>query len=125
MSQLLVMSRGDTFTFTRTLLDADGEPVDLSLADITFTAKRMYRDSPTIEKTLDDGIDLGGSGDTGVVTVTLQPEDTQDFTQTERFVWDIEVEGIVGSGEPLSVLTPLSGRLVVRLDTSTPPASGS
>lgn len=118
-SNLLVMYRGDTFAFTRTLLGPDGEPLDLSMADVTFTAKRMYRDAATIRKTVDDGIDLGGSGDTGVVTVTFDPQDTQDFRQTERFVWDITVDDM------LAVQTPERGRLVVRLDTNTGPGSGS
>jgi hypothetical protein len=113
------MYRGDTFAFTRTILDADGQPVDLSLTGVVFTLKRRFRDAPFLVKTLDNGIELGGSGDTGEVIVTIEPEDTADLTSTERFVWDIQYDDI------LTVATPFIGRLVVRLDVGNMAASGS
>ena len=116
---LLQMFRGDTFVFTRTVLDADGQPVDLSMADVTFTVKRRYRDAPYIVKTVDNGIELGGSGDTGELTVTIDPEDTAMLEATERFVWDIQYDDIA------TIATPFSGRLVVRLDVSNMAGSGS
>ncbi len=120
MSDLLVMYRGDTFTFTRTLLDQAGEPIDLSMAMVEFTAKRKYNDvTPFIEKDTLDGIEVGTEGD---VTVTLQPQDTAALRSTERFVWDIGV--VYGSGEEI-VATAAVGRLVVRMDTKIVHGSGS
>jgi hypothetical protein len=117
---LLQLFRGDTFAFTRHVVDANGAPVDLSMADVTFTAKRRFRDAAFITKTIDDGgIDIGGSGDVGTLTVTLEPEDTDMLTHTERFVWDIQVD------TGLEVLTPFAGRMVVALDVTHAGGSGS
>lgn len=111
---LLQLTRGDTGVYTLPLVDV------ADMADITFTAKRHLLDAvPFIRKTLDDGIDLGGSGDTGMVTVTLEPEDTSDLTHTERFLWDLEVD------DGMEVRTPLRGRLVVSMDVTTAGGSGS
>ena len=117
---LLQLTRGDTRTYSLTLT-ADGQPIDLGAADVTFTAKRHLLDTvPFIQKTLDDGIALGGaSGDSGIIDVTIEPEDTDGLTHTERFLWDVQVD----SG--LDISTPLKGRLVVSMDVTTPSGSGS
>ncbi len=119
MSNLLQMFRGDTFAFTKTVLDADGQPADLSFADVVFTARRRFRDTAFLRKTIGDGIELGGSGDTGEIIVTIQPEDTADLTFTERFVWDIQYDDIT------TIATPFIGRLVIRLDVGNIAGSGS
>ncbi len=120
MSELLQMMRGDTFAFTRTVVDAAGQPVDLTMSDVVFTARRRFRDPAFLVKTVDNGgISLGGSGDTGEVTVTIDPEDTADLTFTERFVWDIQYDDIS------SIATPFIGRLVIRLDVGNIAGSGS
>ncbi len=119
MSDLLVMYRGDTFTFTRTVVDAAGEPIDLTNAWVTFTAKRSYNDLvPFIQYDILDGVTVDQSD----VTVTIQPGDTASLLSTERFVWDINV--LYGSGDEI-VATPLVGRLVVRMDTAVVSGSGS
>ncbi len=119
MSELLVMYRGDTFTFTRSIVDADGEPIDLTNAWVTFTAKRKYNDLvPFIEYDILDGVTVDQSD----VTVTIQPSDTAALRSTERFLWDLRV--LYGSGDEI-VATPLVGRLVVRLDTAVVSGSGS
>ncbi len=119
MSELLVMYRGDTFTFTRTVVDAAGEPIDLTNAWVTFTAKRKYNDLvPFIEYDNLDGVTVDQSD----VTVTIQPSDTAMLRSTERFLWDLRV--LYGSGDEI-VATPLLGRLVVRLDTAVVIGSGS
>jgi hypothetical protein len=122
MSTLLQMYRGDTATFTVTLTDGTGAPLDLSGLDITFTAKRHLLDTvPFIQKTLaDGGIEpAGASGDSGICTITIEPEDTSDLVATDRFLWDVQVD----SGT--DVRTALMGRLVVRMDVTTTTGSGS
>jgi hypothetical protein len=118
---LLQTHRGDTETFTVTLTDGAGDPLDLTGLDVTFTVKRNFGDAvPFIQKTFSDGIDMAGaSGDSGVLTITIEPEDTADLTHTERFVWDIEVDNGV------DVRTPLMGRLVVAMDVTHAGGSGS
>src|SRR5678816_4436798 len=109
---LLQSYRGDTATFT---IPVTG---DLSVADVTFTAKRTFNGPAFVTKTLDDGIEAPGSGDTEL-TVTIEPEDTADLLQTERFVWDVQVD------DGLTISTAASGRWVVALDVTTPGGSGS
>ena len=117
---LLQTHRGDTETFTVTLTDGAGDPLDLSDLDITFEAKRTYTGPVFVRKTLDDGITLeGASGDSGICTITIEPEDTEHLTHTERFVWDIQVDN------GLDIRTPLRGRWVVALDVTNAGGSGS
>jgi len=117
---LLQLHRGDTETFTITLTDSAGDPLDLTNLDVTFTAKRNFADDPFISKVLGDGIEFGGgSGDDGVCIITIDPEDTEALTHTERFVWDVQVDN------GLDVQTPLQGRMVVAMDVTTPGGSGS
>jgi hypothetical protein len=119
MSDLLVMYRGDTFTFTQSVVDAAGEPIDLTGAMVTFTVKRKFNDLlPFIQYDTLDGVTVDDSD----VTVTIQPTDTAMLTGTERFVWDIEV--IYGSGDEVTY-TPMVGRLVVRMDSRLTRGSGS
>ncbi len=110
---LLQSFRGDTATFA---IDVTG--IDLEMADVTFTAKRTFNGPVFVQKTLDDGIDPPGSGETDI-TVTIEPEDTGELTHTERFVWDVQVD------TGLEVTTAAHGRWVVMLDVTTPTGSGS
>jgi hypothetical protein len=115
-----VMHRGDTFSFSLTLTDQAGEPLDTTGLPITFTAKRTFSGPVFLVKTQDDGIDPdGASGDTGMVTVTIEPEDTEDLIEQERFWWDIETDDLG------VVRTQASGRLVVLMDVSAVQGSGS
>jgi hypothetical protein len=117
---LLQSYRGDTETFTLTLTDAAGDPLDLTGSDITFTAKRTYGGLPFVTKTLADGIELAGaSGDSGICTIMIDPGDTDTLTHTERFVWDVQVDN------GLDVRTALKGRWVVMMDVTTAAGSGS
>ena len=109
---LLQSVRGDTATFA---IPVSG---DLTLSDVTFTAKRTFNGPAFVTKTLLDGIDAPGSGDTDI-TVTIEPEDTADLTHTERFVWDVQVD------DGLEVSTAASGRWVVAMDVTTAGGSGS
>ncbi len=110
---LLQSFRGDTATFA---IDVTG--VDLEFAEVTFTAKRTFNGPPFVTKTLDWGITPPESGSTDL-TVTIEPEDTDDLTHTERFVWDVQVD------DGLAITTAAHGRWVVMLDTTRPGGSGS
>jgi hypothetical protein len=109
----LSMTRGDTQTFTLTLVDGSGDPLDLTDVALTFTAKRRYSDSDddaVIRKTVDDGIVVDEDPTTGLATVTIDPPDTSSLT-ARSLVWDIQVD----DGD---VRTPLSGRLAIQPDVT-------
>jgi hypothetical protein len=112
---LLSMTRGDTATFTLTLTDAAGGPLDLTDLDITFTAKRSTYDADAdavLRKTVGSGITVADDPATGVATLTITAADTADLSQSKSLPWDVEVV----DGE--DVRTPLSGRLVISRDVT-------
>lgn len=106
----LAMIRGDTWTHEfDELTDEDGYPRDLEDADLTFTAKARYTDSvAVITKTSADGLTVSG----GVITLALDPADTEDVTAATRYVWDIQSE------EDGDTVTVLRGTLDVYLDVT-------
>lgn len=132
---VLTMTRGDRATFDITLTDKDGDPLDLTDVHLTFTARRavwtgaydsdnvwgVTKSVETIEKTEVDGIEVNADPKTGLATLTLDPADTEDFTDdviTGPFDWDVEVRTDAGD-----VGTPLAGVLVIRPDITLPVTS--
>lgn len=109
----LTMTRGDTATFTMTLTDGAGDPLDLStLAAMHFTAKNRLDDpEPTIEKTLGAGIAIISAPD-GTARLTIDPDDTADLV-VSSLRWDLQV---VGAGD--DVRTPLTGLLAITPDVT-------
>lgn len=106
------MPRGDDVTFS-VAVTSSGTPVDLeSTQSITFTAKRRMSDPDSaaiLSKTVGAGIEV----EDNVAQVTIDRADTQDFDDTVRLFWDVEVidaEGLVH--------TVASGRLWVRADVT-------
>lgn len=76
----LTMLRGDTFSWT-TIVQRDGQAVDLTGAKIWFTGKLLYTDADNaavFQKTELSGvtIDPDQVANRGKITVTLQPADT-------------------------------------------------
>lgn len=96
------MIRGDTTQFEFTVTD-DGEPIDLSNVELTWTAKRSWSDADdadtNIVKTLGDGITVTSAQD-GTITVQMDTADTEGIESTwptwwgpapYTYVWDLVV----------------------------------
>lgn len=112
----LRMFRGDTRILEATVVDSAGATVDISGADLRWTAKRKLGDldaDAVIIKTSVDGIDLVGGGTTGELTITLDPEDTDDLLKTTTLLWDLQVTDGIGQ-----VTTVDNGRLRIESDVS-------
>lgn len=69
------MYSGDSRTITIQISDENGDAVDISTA--TAVSYGIFKSSgiSVLEKELDDGLEAAGS----VVTITLEPEDTEDI----------------------------------------------
>jgi hypothetical protein len=109
----LSMTRGDRQSFTVTLTDGAGAPLNLTDLTVTFTAKRTRYDSDAaavIQKSDGDGIVITTPA-SGVAVLTIEPEDTEELTNLRTLHWDIQVDD--GSGD---VRTPITGRLVILPD---------
>mgnify|MGYP003577883506 CR=1 FL=1 len=96
------MIRGDTTRFEFTVTD-DGEPIDLTLVELTWTAKRSWSDADDAEsniiKTLDDGITVTSAED-GTILIQMDAVDTEDIesqwptwwsASAFTYVWDLVV----------------------------------
>jgi hypothetical protein len=100
--------RGDTAIFAITVLDKEGEPYDLTGADIWFSVKHLLR------KRLGDGIEIDSPTD-GTATITLQPTDTVAAPNHKAsYPFDVQIQLADGT-----VKTPLLGRFVVIPDVTT------
>lgn len=112
---LLSMKRGDRAEFAITLTDVDtGLPLDLTTMTLRFTAKRRATDTDAaalIAKTEGAGITVDDDPATGLATLEIEPEDTEDLDDLRTLFWDIQVDN--GAGD---VRTPLSGLLAISAD---------
>lgn len=120
---LLSIVRGDRKVFSIALTDSDGDPIDLDLLTLTFTAKENVLDLvPLLEKVSGDGIEHAANQSTtgkGLATLTIDPADTADLTALRTDgEWDVQIDD--GAGD---VRTVLSGRIVITADITTPVAS--
>lgn len=118
----LKMIRGDSRTFVRALTDAADNPIDLTGATVTMTAKSLYTDADpgVFQKTTVDGITVLDEV-SGLIRIDLEPGDTSDLEgRTNRLVYDIQVEDGAGG-----VTTPVRGKLVVSPDVTTTITEGS
>ena len=91
------MMRGDSTPFEFTVTD-DGEPIDLTGLELTWTAKRYWDQTGTgvITKTLGDGIEVVSAAD-GTIIVQMDPDDTNGiesywshWPNGHSYVWDLE-----------------------------------
>ena len=104
----LVMTRGDTRTFTVTMTDSAGDPYDLTDADVAFTVGDLF------DKSVGDGIAVDDP-ESGVAVITVGPTDTESASDTRRaYHYDVQVTLSDGS-----VKTPLRGLFVVTPDVTT------
>lgn len=82
----ITMVKGDTLSFGISIIDNNGEPLDVDGA--TFVAKKNYNDvSAVFEKTLSDGITRL---DAGVYSVRVAPADTAD-NEAGRYYYGFRV----------------------------------
>ena len=97
--------RGDTRTLDLDLTDPEtGMAYDLSGATVILTVEDLFT------KSLADGIDESS----GSVTVTIDPEDTEDAPDYRaRYRYDVQVTTAAGA-----VTTPQRGTILVLPDVS-------
>jgi hypothetical protein len=119
MSTYLSMTRGDDESFDVHVVDRDGVDVDLSGADLRFTAKRDVTDADVdavITKTLtgavSDGITIVTAVE-GLARIDIDDTDTDALTRGTLLVWDLQV---VDSTD--KVRTVASGTLRIIVDVS-------
>lgn len=113
----LSMYRGDAAAFRFTIVDEDGEPLDLDTVDLRFTVKRHDDDDDDdalIVRTSADGIDIDDPA-TGVCVIRLRASDTDDLPVPTSLVWDLQSTNV---GDVEDVHTLLRGTLKVRADVS-------
>ena len=112
----LSMIRGNSKLFAFPLTNSDGDPIDLTGATVTMTAKAAYTDTDAaavFQKTEADGITVV-SALNGVITVDLDPADTSSLTgKVNRLIYDIQVQDADDR-----VSTPVRGKLVVQPDVT-------
>lgn len=112
-SQPLEMFRGDAagWRFPVTL---DGAAVDVTGASVRFTAKRLPTDadgSAVITRTVGSGVTLTDPTN-GVITVVLDPDDTDALEVPVTLLWDLQV---TSGGLPRTVA---HGTLAIAADIS-------
>ena len=101
----LVMTRGDSRTFTITLT-TDGFPLDLTDADVWFTVAGVFSKRLGAGITVDDPT-------TGVVVVAVDPADTEQLPGRVSTRFDLQVKLADGT-----VSTPRKGRFVIVPDAT-------
>lgn len=116
----LTRTRGDTIRLlvTATRPDEAGvdQPVDLTGATLTFTAKLKITDADdavtTIQKTTGAGIEVLAA-DEGTAVVTLEPEDTEGLLVKTTYLADVQLDESDGTRT-----TVASGKLIVTPDVT-------
>ncbi|HZD67751.1 MAG TPA: hypothetical protein VFA45_02165 [Actinomycetes bacterium] len=102
----IVMVRGDSKTIGLDLIDSNGDPIDLTGADVVFTVGDI------IQKTLSDGIVIDEPS-YGSVTISIDPSDTEGLTA--RRVWPYDIQVTLADG---TVKTPVRGDYVLLPDVT-------
>jgi hypothetical protein len=112
------MIRGDTLKFDFTVLDDQNDPINLTNAELRFTAKWRFSDADASAVIRKDNLLLGGITVTDAVNGKAQlktlPGDTSGLPayKTELY-YDIQVETSLGE-----VYTPLRGILIIEPDAT-------
>jgi len=117
----LEMFRGDSASWRFTVTDADGAAVNLTNADLRFTAKSSASDADVdaiIAKTDGAGITVTDAAG-GVLAVTLSPGDTSALTVPQTLVWDLQVTDALGAVQTLAygalrIIADIEDRTVTR-----------
>jgi hypothetical protein len=107
--------RGDTIDLEVTAT-RNSTALDLTGADIRFTAKNSLRDADddaVIAKTLADGVAVVGDPEDGIALVTIDPADTSTLSRRTVLQCDVQVVEISGR-----VTTVAKGTLTIELDAT-------
>lgn len=109
MTQNVTMYSGDSKTLTISIVDSDGAAIDVSTAAaVVYAIADSSRGPALVTKTLADGVSVAGS----TVTVTLEPDDTEDLAGV--YYHELQITDDVGH-----VDTAMSGTITVRRDLVT------
>ena len=106
----LTIVKGDDVLLEVTLVDSDGDPINLTDATVFFTAKRSFDDSDddaVIKKDVNNHTDA----ENGVTTIHIT--NTESDVDPMYYYYDIQV---VDSAD--SVQTPEKGRLIVKKEVT-------
>ena len=113
---MLEATRGDDETYELTILAADQQPVNLTGAQLWFTAKRSHHHSDAeaiIRKTIGAGITVVDAA-AGRADVKVDAADTAGLPADQlQLVWDCQLKDASGQ-----VSTVDSGRLVIVPDVT-------
>lgn len=110
----LEIYRGDTFVEQLTILDDDGNPVDVSTMDFAAEIRRVAT-SETVMATFTVAI---VDGPNGVVSITLYPSETEDLAiPTTSWAWDFQT--MTDAATPV-VTTRFLGEVTVVGDVTRP-----
>lgn len=100
VEQNIIMRQAETRTVAVTVLNEDGDPIDLTDYEIEYRAETP---TPIIKSVANGLITLG---DPGVFMFTIEPEDTDDIAISEgTYRYDHEARIRSAGGEEYSVLT--------------------
>ncbi len=108
MSAAIEIYAGDSKTITLTVLDADGDAVDLTGADVFFAVANEPGATAFIEKSVGSGVTLTDPTN-GVATIAIDPSDTVSVTPSDYF-YDVRVE--LSTGDRNTVVAPSTFRIL-------------
>lgn len=111
---ILTMVRGNTTTFTITVLNPDGSPYDLTSCFIWFSVREaLAAPGYVFQKTLGNGITVDDPL-TGLATIKIANADTAGLPSVEQhFRWDVQIK--TGA---LEIFTPEMGELIIAADVT-------
>lgn len=115
MSTYLSMYRGDDESFDVHVVDRDGVDVDLTGAELRFTAKRDVTDADNdavISKTTGAGVTTVTAVE-GLARIDIDAADTDAMARGTLLVWDLQVVDTFDK-----VRTVASGSLRIMVDVS-------
>lgn len=104
------MIRGDTRTITATFVDSSGDPIDLTGGTVFFTASSNNSPTDDTAAIVEKNVTSFASPTSGVATITLNSDDTNDVTPG-TYYYDLQ---FVSSG---GVVTSLAqDKLIIKAD---------
>lgn len=105
---------GDKTTLRVTVVDADGDPKDLSDADARFALAEYAGADPLVDKRVGEGIEIV-EPTAGRLDVTVAGSDTADLGTSDGRDYYYELRIIDDTGDPTTVAT---GEWTIHADTA-------